>query len=331
MSQPHTDPPPSVRWRAQAAALAGSVAAIFVYALYARQTRSVISDWDPTWVGTQALLRGQSPYAAIQVPPWPNYLLYPLPALLLTAPFTFIPLPVARALWAGIGAAAFTFVITARGRWTLYLLISGAMLWSWIDVQWPPLLMAAALVPSFSWMLAAKPTLGLALWSAYPNRRAVIGGLAFVALCFVVRPGWVPEWLASVAPTPHKAHVLRPGGFLLLLSLLRWRRPEARLLAVLSLVPQTTALYEALPLALAAERKIEAAAFATLTMAAHLLYLLGPQGPWPVGAEYQWWVMLCLIYLPVLILILSRPNAACGLRAEISRSEPAPRAPVNPA
>jgi len=319
MTQPQPEPPPNVRWRARAAALAGAGAAIFVYVLYARQTRSVISDWDPTWVGTRALLHGGSPYAAIQVPPWPNYLLYPLPALLLSAPFTFIPLAVARALFAGIGTAAFTFVITARGRWTLYFLISGAMLWAWIDVQWPPLLMAAALTPAFSWMLAAKPTLGLALWSAYPNRKGVIWGLVFVGLCFLVRPGWVPEWLASVARTPHKAHVLRPGGFLLLLSLLRWRRPEARLLAVLCLMPQTTALYETLPLALAAERKVEAAAFATLTMAAHLLYLLGPQGPWPVGAEYQWWVMLILIYLPVLGLILSRPNV--GGAAGASESE----------
>jgi len=331
MTQPQTEPPPSVRWRARAAALAGVVAASFVYALYARQTRSVISDWDPTWVGTQALLHGRSPYAAILVPPWPNYLLYPLPALLLTVPFTFIPLAVARALFAGIGAAAFTFVVTARGRWTLYLLISGAMLWSWIDVQWPPLLMAAALVPNFSWMLAAKPTLGLALWCAYPNRKAVIWGLVFVGLCFLVRPGWVAEWLVSVARTPHKAHVLRPGGFLLLLSLLRWRRPEARLLAVLSLMPQTTALYEALPLALAAERKVEAAAFATLTMVAHLLYLLGPQGPWPVGAEYQWWVMLCLIYLPVLALVLSRSNTAGDPRAETSRPEPMPSTSVTAA
>ena len=299
MTQPQTEPPPSVRWRARAAALAGVVAAGFVYALYARQTRSVISDWDPTWAGTRALLQGRSPYAAIQVPPWPNYLLYPLPALLLTAPFTFV-------------------------------LISGAMLWSWIDVQWPPLLMAAALVPSFSWMLAAKPTLGLALWCAYPNRKAVIGGLLFVGLCFLIRPGWVAEWLASVARTPHKAHLLRPGGFLLLLSLLRWRRPEARLLAVLALVPQTTALYEALPLALAAERKVEAAAFASLTMVAHLLYQLGPQGPWPVGAEYQWWVMLCLIYLPVLGLILSRPNES-GSPPESSSPASVPRASVSAA
>ena len=84
MIQPQTESPPSVRWRARAAALAGVVAASFVWALYARQTRDVLSDWDPTFVGAQALLQGQSPYAAIQVPPWPNYLLYPLPALLLT-------------------------------------------------------------------------------------------------------------------------------------------------------------------------------------------------------------------------------------------------------
>src|SRR5882724_1458571 len=115
MTEPQAEPPPSIRWRARVAALAGVAAAVFVYVLYARQTRNVISDWDPSWVGTQALLHGRNPYAAIQVPPWPNYLLYPLPALLLTAPFTFIPLAGARALFAGIGTAAFTFVVTARG------------------------------------------------------------------------------------------------------------------------------------------------------------------------------------------------------------------------
>ena len=73
-------------------------------------------------------------------------------------------------MFAALGAATFTYVITARGSWTLYFLISGAMLWSWIDVQWPPLLIAAALVPNLSWLLAAKPTLGLGTLGAYPNR-----------------------------------------------------------------------------------------------------------------------------------------------------------------
>jgi hypothetical protein len=302
------DSAPSRTWRAKVSLAAGIVAGLFVLALYARQQTGVISDWDPTWVATTALLRGESPYAAIQVPPWPNWLLYPLPALLVTVPFTYIPLPLARGIFAAIGTAAFTYVITRRHRWTLYFLISGAMLWSWVVVQWQPLLIAAVLTPSLSWLLAVKPTLGFALWTAWPNRKAVIGGLLFVGISLLVRPGWVQEWLASVARTPHEAHLLRPGGFLLLLGMLRWRRPEGRLLAALCLVPQTTALYETLPLALLCRNRPQAAGFAGLTMLAHLLYLLGPQGPWPVGAEYQWWVLLALVYLPAIVLVLRRPN-----------------------
>ena len=96
----------------------------------------------------------------------------------------------------------------------------------------------------------------------------------------------------------------------MLLGLLRWRRPEGRLLAALALVPQTTALYETLPLALLCRNRPQAAAFATLTMVAHLLFLLGPQGAWPIGAEYQWWVLLALVYLPAIALVLRRPNEA---------------------
>jgi len=306
--RPADQPAPTRVWRIKAAMAAGVVAGVFVILLYARQRPGVISDWDPTWAATKALLRGQSPYAAIQVPPWPNWLLYPLPALLFTIPFTYVPLWLARGLFVALGAAAFTYVVTRRARWTLYFLISGAMLWSWVDVQWAPLLMVAALIPSFSFLLAIKPTLGFALWAAYPNRKAVIGGLLFVAISLLVRPGWIPEWLASVARTPHEPSLLRPGGFLMLLGLLRWRRPEGRLLAGLCIIPQTTALYETLPLALLAENKPQAAGFATLTMIAHLLFQLGPQGPWPVGAAYQWWVLLIVVYLPAIALVLQRPN-----------------------
>lgn len=306
-----TDPaPPSRSWRIRASLLAALVAAVFVILLYQRQKPGVISDWDPTFAATQALLRGASPYEAIQVPPWPNWLLYPLPALLFTAPFTVLPLTLARAVFAAVGTAAFTYVVTARGRWTLYFLFSGAMLWSWVDVQWPPLLIAAALTPSFSWLLAIKPTAGFALWAAYPNRKAVIGGLLFLGVSLLVRPGWIGEWLDAVSRTPHAPHLLRPGGFLLLLGLLRWRRPEGRLLGCLSLIPGTTALYETLPLALVCRNRAEAAGFAALTMLAHLLFHLGPQGPWPVGAEYQWWVLLGLVYLPALVVVLRRPNDA---------------------
>jgi hypothetical protein len=299
---------PSIGWRLRVSAAVGLVATVFVMVLYARQAQDVVSDWDATWTGARALLQGKSPYAAIHVPPWPWHLNYPLPAVIVSLPFAAFPLALARGLFVGIGAAIFTFVVTRRHRWALYFVISGAMLWSWIPVQWPPLLIAAALTPGLSWLLVVKPTMGFALWAAYPRRTALLGGLAFLALCFLAWPDWVVEWRRAVSGTPHRPHLLRPGGFLMLLGLLRWRRPEGRLLAALCIVPQTTALYEALPLALLVNSRSQAATFATATMAAHLLYLLGPQGPWPVGAEYQWGVMLVLIYLPAIGVTLARPN-----------------------
>ena len=309
---------PSLRWRLSTSVAAGVVAALFVIVLYARQATDVVSDWDATWVGAGAYLRGESPYAAVRMPPWPWRINYPLPAILLSTPFAPLPLPVARGVFVGLATAIFTFAITRRARWPLYFLISGAMLWSWIAVKWEPLLVAAALTPTLGGLLVVKPTMGFALWAAYPRRSAVIGGVALLALCFVLYPPWVGEWVSSLAGTPHRPHLLRPGGFLLLLALLRWRRSEGRLLTALCLIPQTTALYEVLPLALLAENRKQAAAFAGITMAAHLVYLLGPQGPWPVGAEYQWWVMLAMIYLPALVMVLRRPNeGGAGFWAEV--------------
>jgi hypothetical protein len=299
---------PTRRARAAVALLAGILSGVFVVVLYSRQAASVISDWDATWTGARALLGGRSPYAAVQMPPWPWRINYPMPAVLLSTPFALLPLWLARGVFVGVATAVFTFVVTRLTWWPLYFVLSPAMLWSWIAVKWEPLMVAAALTPALGWILTVKPTQGFALWAAYPRRAAVIGGLGLLALSFAVYPPWVQEWIASLAGTPHRPHLIRPLGFLLLLGLVRWRRPEGRLLAVVCLIPQTTALYEVLPLTLLVRTRTQAAIFAGLTLVAHLLYLLGPQGPWPVGAEYQWWVMLVLLYGPALALVLSHPN-----------------------
>ena len=52
---------PSKAWRARVALAAGLVAGVFVVLVYRRQQPGTISDWDPTFVATQALLRGDSP------------------------------------------------------------------------------------------------------------------------------------------------------------------------------------------------------------------------------------------------------------------------------
>ena len=235
----------------------------FVYALYARQTRDVLSDWDPTWVGTQALLHGQSPYAAIQVPPVAQ--LSAVPPARAPAHGSVHVHPArrrARALRRDRRRGVHFRHHRARPLDPLPP-----------DQRRDAVELDRRAVASAADGGRAGPQLLLAArGEAHPRPGPLVRlpepqgrhrGRLLVGLCFLVWPGWVPEWLASVARTPHKSHLLRPGGFLLLLALLRWRRPEARLLAVLSLMPQTTALYEALPLALAAERKVEAAAFAT--------------------------------------------------------------------
>jgi hypothetical protein len=206
---------------------------IFVLVFYVRAGSMAVSDWDATWVGARALLQGRSPYAVITMPPWPWHLNYPLPGVILSIPFTVLPLHLARAAFVAVGTAVFTFVVTREHYWTLYFVFSGAMLASWAPVQWAPLLVAATLAPSLGWMLAAKPTAGFALWVAWPRRVALIGGIALVLVSLAIQPGWIAEWLHGVSGNPHRPPLVRPGGVLLLLGLLRWRRPEGRLLVAL--------------------------------------------------------------------------------------------------
>src|SRR5437870_1361806 len=57
MRLPETAPPPRA-WRIRVSLAAALIAGVFVMIFYARQPPGVISDWDPAWVGTKALLRG---------------------------------------------------------------------------------------------------------------------------------------------------------------------------------------------------------------------------------------------------------------------------------
>jgi hypothetical protein len=106
------------------------------------------------------------------------------------------------------------------------------------------------------------------------------------------------------------APVMRPGGFLLLLALLRWRRPEARLLAGLACIPQTPVLYETVPLFLLVTTLKEGALLGILTCASGMLvYAMGSD----ITAYDEWMTlsgrwMVWLVYLPALAIVLPRPN-----------------------
>jgi hypothetical protein len=87
---------------------------------------------------------------------------------------------------------------------------------------------------------------------------------------------------------------------------IRWRHMDGRLLVAWALVPQTTAIYELLPLALLCDTPGQLLMFCVLTFAAAFGYRFGPQGSYPIGADFQWLVLLCVVYLPAVALLLAR-------------------------
>jgi hypothetical protein len=273
------------------------------------------SDLMQVWVGARAWLHGENPYTAVRTwGPWPFPLLYPFTAILVMAPLAALPAWLADAVFAALSTALLAWGLT-RDRVVppqLLVFASAPFLYAMVFAQWSPLLTGAALVPWAGCLLACKPTIGLALFAAFPRRATLAGGAALVACSLLIWPGWVHEWRAALGGAPNAvAPVTLPGGALTLLALIKWRRPEARLLTVLACVPHTTLLYEAVPLFLVPETWPEA----WVLWGGTFLALLGHQRTGPYESQLMWvrtaglWLLVCA-YLPCLVMILRRPNAA---------------------
>jgi hypothetical protein len=106
-------------------------------------------------------------------------------------------------------------------------------------VQWSPLLLASLLLPGIGWLGAAKPNLGVVAFVLRPRWSTVVGGLALVAAAFWLVPRWPLEWLAHLrlATLSYRPVIMWPLGAVGVLGLLRWRTPEGRILAAMTLVP----------------------------------------------------------------------------------------------
>src|SRR5262249_22129609 len=119
--------------------------------------------------------------------------------------------------------------------------------------EWSPVLVAAALTPALGAILAVKPTISLMLLAAYPRRLSIALAASFGVISVALRPTWQRDWIAGLHTAVHMTPpILLPGGFLLALVAIRWRRPEARLLAAMACIPHTPILYETVPLFLVA-------------------------------------------------------------------------------
>jgi hypothetical protein len=276
------------------------------------------SDLDQVLEGARALLHGQDPYGSAERVHFFFPQLYPLTALLLLVPLAPLPTELARVVWAAAGGAALTLAARRYGRGLPPALLSASFLNAVILGQWSPLLTASAVIPALGAAWVAKPSIGAAMFAAFPSRRGVMAALLLLVLSLVISPTWPWRWWAVLFHGPQAVPILRPAGFLLLLALLRWRRPEARLLVALGCVPQTIGLYDTLPLFLIPQSRMEGYGLAVMSYVAAfgqaLLYPRLPDMSLAQNLAERWPVVLMCLYLPALFMVLRRPNADGAVR-----------------
>ncbi len=293
----------------------GMCAAAVSLVYWANPPQPYPSDFSIVWAGARGLLSGQNPYDLVgpgKAHGFPYPLLYPLPAILVAAPFALLPLHVVDPLFVALSACAFVWAITRYTLQTPALLACASIAFiAAVQVsQWSPLLVAAALTPSLGFLLACKPTIGAALWIAYPSWRSAVGAATMVALSFMIWPGWFAVWRETLTDTRHMvAPVMRWGGPLLLLALAKWRTHEGRLLAALACVPQTPLLYEAVPLFLIPRTLLEGITLLVGTTAVLTIRDIWAPGDYEQSLAFTGHWMVYLIYLPCLVMILRRPNS----------------------
>jgi hypothetical protein len=308
---------PTRRARMLVAAGIATVATFFPIAEHFRLAgRS--TDFGLAWFGARSVLHGVNPYPLVgpgRMFDWDwAELLYPVPAMLLAAPLSWLPQIAASAIFVWLSAFLLAFAVTKDNWDRLFIFPSSAFIVAARAAQWSPLLSAAFCLPALGFVLSAKPNIGVAMLGASDSPRlwksALTGGVILLVLSFILFPSWLGEWLRMISQSHVLIPAARPFGFLVpLLALLRWRRSESRLIAALSLVPQTGSWYEALPLMLAGQSRREVQ---VLSLVSSLGFLLIPviihgQPEAQFNREVMS-LMLAFAYLPAVIVVLKKPN-----------------------
>jgi hypothetical protein len=300
---------PAVRSRALVALAIGLFAGAAAW-LASHRPGFGTPDFQWWWLTARALLSGDNPYAVIPSAIGPQFQFFnPLPAAVVAIPFALLRPELGLALFSGLSAAVLAFVVTRRSYDPLVMFLSASFAHTIVMGQWSLLLTAALFAPSLAFLGSTKPNIGVAIVAALASWRAAAAMLAFAALTLVLRPSWPIEWLAVVRTSSwHFSPLGIPGGFLLLLAFLRWRRPEARLVATLGLLPQSPFVYEAMPLFFVPRSR---AGFYVLVIGSDIalgVYAYFRGAPPPEFLRINGIAVVVGMYLPALVMVLRRPN-----------------------
>jgi hypothetical protein len=278
-------------------------------------------DYFFVWSAARSLFAGQNPYHVIAVGPenpGNDVFLYPLPALLIIAPVAWLPLAASGAAFLGISSALLAFALTRDGYRRLPIFMSAPFVMAVSLGQWSPLITAAALECNLGFVFAGKPNLGLPAWIYRPNVKAVVLGLIIILVSLLVLPSWPLDWYRNISARPEKFSPIRTvAGPLLLLALVRWRRPEARLLVTMACVPQALFFYDQLILGLIPRTFRQSLIFSLATFACLLTWFrrLGP-GDYYVQKAIPY--ALAIYFIALVMVLWPEPRRV----AEATPSEP---------
>ena len=281
--------------------------------------RTTGGDFYQNWLLGRALWSGANPYRVgcpLSPPCADNLQFYPATAGVVAMPFAFFHAGRAAALFVACSAGLLAFAILRSGSWRLPMLLSWPFFVAVANGQWAPLLVAAALLPSAQWLFAVKPQLGLALFAWRPSWRAVRLVLVLLAVSLILRPSWPLDWWASARLNAYVRSPLRWTWFapMLLLAVIRWRTPEARLLLAMAILPQTPFAYDQLALWLIPRTHREVLNltwFSWATFGAWLAFTFD----WHSGMVFlTTWAPYVItgLYVPCLVMVLRRPNVAAS-------------------
>jgi len=257
------------------------------------------------WRAARDLAAGVSPYAH---PPNPSLqLYYPLPAAFLAAPFAWLPVTAAAFCFVCVSSVLLAFAMTRDGFERVAVFVSVPFLVGVQFAQSTPIVLAFGMLPALAGLAAVKPNIALALFSwRSPSRVAIAIAVVVLAVSIILSPSWLAEWLAAVKRSPgHHAPWTMGFGAVTPLALLRWRRPEARLLFVMAIVPHGLFFYDELPLWLVAKSRRESMLLCLASWIGWFGWIAVSPGPNKV--DMAPWVIGTL-YIPALVMVLMRRN-----------------------
>jgi len=306
----------TTRKRVIIAAVFAIVAGLLNYYKMRQEPGGMAADYTWYWRAARALLDGHSPYAVIKpVGPYPFDVgfNYPMTTAMFMVPFASLSPALGSAVVMAIGTFLLAFGITREGFGRLAVFGSVPFFVCLESGQIAPLIAAAALIPAVSWLSSMKPNIGLASVVYNPSFVMITLNIIVLIVSVVMFPHWPGEWLDMIrhrTPGNYGSPLFIPGGFLLLLSLIRWKRPEARLLAVMSIVPQSLLFTDQLMLWLIPKTRNESMILSILSLPAMFLgaATVGPHATVAAFTRTMGPAIVAFLYLPCLIMVLRRPN-----------------------